>query len=72
MKKKAERTLGLMIGIAIIIALLILCIRIIIFPEVYISTWKYQLMNEVRAGVPEAVEYYDTKYVKRGIRLWEE
>ena len=72
MKKKAERALGLMIGIMIIILLLILCIRVVMYPECYISTWKYQLMNEVRAGDPAAVEYYEAKYLANGIELWEE
>ena len=45
-------------------------INAIMFPEKYISTWKYQLENEVRAGEPEAVEYYEARYLSRGIELF--
>lgn len=45
--------------------------HIAMFPERYISTWKYQLENEVKAGEPEALEYYQTVYLSRGIELFE-
>lgn len=71
MKKKAERALGLMIGIMIIILLLILCIRVVMYPECYISTWRYQLKNDIARGNAEAVEYYEAKYLANGIELWD-
>lgn len=32
------------------------------FPECYMSTWKYQLENDIRRGDTEAVEYYTRVY----------
>lgn len=36
------------------------------FPECYCTTWKYQLKNDIGAGKPAAVEYYQTNYIDKG------
>lgn len=46
--------------------------KIIAYPELFFSTWKYQLKNSVKAGQPEAVEYYQRVYLAHGITLWED
>lgn len=42
------------------------------YPEKYCSTWKYQLKNEVKAGEPESVAYYNRVYKDNGIKLFED
>ena len=42
------------------------------YPEKYFTTWKFQLYNDIEAGNEEAIEYYQTKYIKNGIKLFEE
>lgn len=65
-KKRREKCSGLekMICIIIVIANLILCIDFIRFPECYLTTWKYQLRNEIRQGNQEMIDYYNHVYVK--------
>lgn len=36
------------------------------FPDCYLTTWKYQLHNEILSGDAEAIEYYQTNYVDKG------
>lgn len=50
--------------------LMLLIIDFVRFPECYISTWKYQLENEIKAGDPVAKEYYLDNYVKNGRELF--
>ena len=45
-------------------------IKFIMFPELYLTSWKYQLEKEVRVGEPEAVEYYQRRYIGNGIELF--
>lgn len=54
--------------------LLILCLflaNIIQYPEVYISTWKYQLQNDIKRGNKDAIEYYQNTYLANGKILFE-
>lgn len=41
------------------------------FPEKYLSTWRYQLHEEVKSGDKQAVDYYQKHYLDKGVRLWE-
>lgn len=65
---KIIKVLSLLLVLACIIALFA---DICTYPERYFSTWRYQLEQEVRAGEPEATEYYERNYVARGIVLFE-
>lgn len=42
------------------------------FPEKYLTTWKYQLHNEIKSGNQESIDYYNRVYVANGIDLFEE
>ena len=42
------------------------------YPEQYLSTWKYQLENDVKNGDTEAIEYYTTNYLDNDKKLFEE
>ncbi len=65
---KIIKVLAFVMVLACIIALLS---DICTYPERYFSSWRYQLEQDVRAGEPEATEYYERNYVARGIRLFE-
>ena len=42
------------------------------YPEVYLSTWRYQLKNDIDRGDEMAIEYYNENYVANGIYLFGE
>ena len=42
------------------------------FPDKYITTWKYQLKNEIASGDTEAIAYYNRVYTSNGINLFKD
>ena len=42
------------------------------FPDKYMTTYKYQLKNEIASGDQEAIEYYNRVYKSNGINLFED
>ena len=40
------------------------------FPEKYITTWRYQLQQDIEAGNEEAIEYYNNVYGEKRIELF--
>lgn len=42
------------------------------FPDKYITTWKYQLENEIASGDQEAIDYYNKHYTSKGVYLYGE
>lgn len=40
------------------------------YPEQYMTTWKYQLRNDLAKGNQEALEYYNDRYVANGKYLF--
>ena len=70
--KKTVKKIVIILLIAICTVLVFDVIyKIIVYPEMYLSTWKYQLRNDVRAGDPDAVEYYERVYLANGIKLFD-
>lgn len=41
-------------------------------PERYLSTWRYQLKNDIARGDEAAIEYYEENYLAKGIYLFNE
>ena len=58
------KTLKFMLLSVAILFFSFLMIDVIRFPEVYGTTLKYQLKNDLENGEPEALEYYNTTYLK--------
>lgn len=63
--------------ISLLIALVFVsCVAVVIdffrFPDCYLTTWKYQLKNEIDAGDEEMINYYNDNYVKHGRYLFNE
>lgn len=40
------------------------------YPEQYLTTWKYQLENDLAKGNQDAIEYYNNTYVANGKQLF--
>ena len=61
----------------LIIGMLLVCFLGLFFnfakyPEQYLTTWKYQLENEVKNGDTRAIEYYTSNYLQNDKKLFEE
>lgn len=72
-KKRRQKCSGLekLIFFIIVAANLILCIDFIRFPECYLTTWKYQLKNEIAVGNQEMIDYYNRVYVENNRSLFD-
>ena len=71
-KKKFIKSMStLILSIVLIILFSIMTIELINYPEKYLTTWRYQLHQEVNAGDQEAINYYKTTYLDHNIKLWD-
>lgn len=52
--------------------LLIFFVNVEIYPEVYFSTWKYHLHNDLKRGDVEAIQYYQNTYLSKGKILFDD
>ena len=68
MKKRFNR----MIALILIILSIYAVYDFVKYPEVYLTTWKYQLQQDIKNGDAEAIEYYTTTYVANGKVLFDE
>ena len=60
----------LILTIIISAALIAPVIDFVKYPECYITTWKYQLKNDIAKGDEMAIEYYETTYIANGRELF--
>ena len=61
-----------MIVVLILTAIIGIVVDFVRFPECYLSTWKYQLENDIARGDTVAIEYYQNTYVENGRILFTE
>lgn len=54
------------IKILIVIAIWLVLIDFLRFPDCYLNTWRYQLKNEIESGNEQSIEYYQKNYVDKG------
>ena len=47
-------------------------INVMRFPEKYLTTWKYQLKNDIINGNEAAIRYYNNNYIAKGVILFDE
>lgn len=52
-------------AVSICLVLLAFCayVNFLKYPEQYMTTWKYQLENDLSKGNQEALDYYNNRYV---------
>lgn len=67
-KKKFARFIAIVIGAVVLPIAMIIFIR---FPELYSTTWKNQLRQDIESGNAEMIEYYERNYVANGIELFD-
>ncbi len=72
LKKSLKRLLlkALVITLAVI-PLISVGVEFCRFPEKYLTTYRYQLHNEIKSGNQEAIDYYNRVYIANGINLFE-
>lgn len=60
----------------LVLTLIITCTGLYVdfcrFPEKYITTWKYQLKNEITSGDQKSIDYYNKHYISKGVYLYGE
>lgn len=71
-RRKRQNFIASLLVISVFISTGALLIDFCRFPECYLTTWKYQLKNEIDAGDEEMIEYYNNAYVKHGRYLFGE
>lgn len=71
-KRKRERFILSLLIIALFSICAALMIDFVRFPECYLSTWRYQLKNEILSGDQEMIDYYNNTYVANGRILFDE
>ena len=71
-KKKFIKSTTILIFMIIIISCsILLFIEFLSYPEKYLTTWKYQLKQDIKVGNQQAIEYYQNNYLEKGQKLWE-
>lgn len=67
---KRKRILKEFILSAIVMfAFMFMFIELISYPEKYLTTWRYQLKNDIKQGDEKAIQYYEDTYKSKGIVL---
>lgn len=69
-KKKTEKIFNILV-IGMLFTFILLYVDFIRFPECYLTTWKYQLKNEIATGDQTAITYYNTHYIKYNRSLFD-
>jgi len=50
----------------------IIYVDLVRFPEDYITTWRYHLYNDLKAGNEIAIDYYQRNYINKGRVLFDD
>lgn len=71
MKKKSESAIALALFAVVTLSLVLFAVDVARFPESYITTTKYHLMEDLNNGDADAVEYYHDRYISHGRVLFD-
>lgn len=75
-RKSRKINLNRLFTSLLVLSLIITCISLYVdfvrFPDKYMTTWKYQLKNEIASGDQKAIDYYKTHYTDKGVYLYGE
>lgn len=63
---------NIIVAVLVTFILSIIFINVAMYPETYITTWKYQLHNDLKAGDIQAQEYYQNTYLSKGKILFDD
>lgn len=70
-KKFIKAITGLIITLILIITTAWIAVDFILYPEEYLTTWRYQLKLDIENGEQEAIDYYQKTYLDNGKKLWD-
>ena len=59
-----------LLQLCIILFVLNVCCNLIRYPEECLTSWKYQLENDLAKGDQDAVRYYNKTYIANGKQLF--
>lgn len=71
-KRKLNKFIMFILSIIMLGSILLLAIDFIRFPDCYLTTWRYQLKNDILSGNQEMIDYYNNTYVANGRILFDE
>lgn len=71
-KRKLNKFIMFILSIIMLGSILLLTIDFFRFPECYLTTWRYQLKNDILSGNQEMIDYYNNTYVANGRILFDE
>ena len=71
-KRKLNKFIMFILSIIMLGSILLLTIDFFRFPECYLTTWCYQLKNDILSGNQEMIDYYNNTYVANGRILFDE
>ena len=71
-KINLNRLFASLLVLTLIISLSACITDFVRFPDKYITTWKYQLKNEIASGDQKAIDYYNKHYILKGVYLYGE
>ena len=54
----------------LLVAVLLFIYDFVVYPEMYLTTWKYQLKNEIYSGEQASIDLYEDVYVKNNKDLF--
>lgn len=75
MKKHYKLNMGKLARNILILMFVVLSVTLycdfVKYPETYITTWKYQLQNDIHSGQEGAIEYYTKVYLANEKNLFD-
>lgn len=71
-KHKRKKFITNIISFIFVSITIFMIIDFLRFPECYITTWKYQMENEIKSGNQEMINYYNNTYIANGRILFDE
>ena len=68
--KKFAAFVAVVLSVIFVLSVVSLAVDFIKYPEQYVTTWKYQLKNDLAEGKQEALDYYNETYIANGKYLF--
>ena len=68
--KKFGTFIAVVLSVIFVLSVVTLAVDFARYPEQYVTTWKYQLKNDLVKGKQEALDYYNETYIANGKYLF--
>jgi len=70
LKINCKKIITNIITLLLLTVIILITADIIRYTELYLSTWKYQLKNDIAKGDRAAIIYYNSTYISNGKTLF--